>query len=280
MSWTDGVKNFLTEKFLTPLRNEYVHYNPFNTTFYALLFGVAAAYVGKPLLQLLEVEIDRKFVKALAPYVFLGGAVRTLEDSGIVSNFLLVSPFIYLIMFVSVVSILVITRKIDENFGISYEKLMLPLGVILLLATVLIVGPALNYSFLAVVGLIYAAIIGILFLGTKYWKKRLGISFLIPVFAHYWDGVTSFAVIWFSNAPFWEVEKHVLGRQLMYLMDSIGVFPPVGMLVMKTLVVIPIVYYIDTKVEPEFDRKYFLFLVALLGFALGTRNLLSFLAVN
>jgi uncharacterized membrane protein len=54
-------------------------------------------------------------------------------------------------------------------------------------------------------------------------------------------------------------------------------FGPEGMFLMKTLIIIPAVYYINREIEGE-EKNYYLFLVALLGLALGTRNILSFVA--
>ncbi|MFB6190258.1 MAG: DUF63 family protein, partial [Candidatus Nanohaloarchaea archaeon] len=99
-------------------------------------------------------------------------------------------------------------------------------------------------------------------------------SFLLPVLAHYWDAATSSTALAMTSLPYWRVEKHILATNFIGFFKSMGLSGPVGMFAMKTLLVVPAVYYLDREFEGE-RRRYYLFLVALLGLALGTRNLLS-----
>jgi len=73
-----AVKSFLVEKFWTPIVNESVYYNPFNTTVYALLFGIAALYVVYPVSKKLGIKFNREFFIGITPYILLGGASRDL----------------------------------------------------------------------------------------------------------------------------------------------------------------------------------------------------------
>lgn len=262
-----GVKSFLVEKFWSPIVNESVYYNPFNTTVYALLFGLAALYVVYPVSKKLGINFNREFFIGIAPYIFLGGAARSLKDVNVANTILLETPFIYFVMFSFTLGILFLSKKIDEYKDIEYYKMLSIIGSVTLLA-VLSFYTISNFS-----ALIY--FIGLMmlwsvpfYIGLKILKPELlSYSFTIPVAAHYFDASTTIASLAFGGA-----EKHVLAR---LFTDYFG---PLGMFGMKTIVIIPIVYYITQNVEGE-ERNYYLFLIALLGIALGTRNLLSLVAL-
>jgi uncharacterized membrane protein len=102
----------------------------------------------------------------------------------------------------------------------------------------------------------------------KLFKKKLAsYSFTVPIAAHYFDASTTVTSLAYGGA-----EKHVLAQ---FFINNFG---PLGMFIMKTIVIIPIVYYINQNIDGE-ERNYYLFLIALLGLALGTRNLTSLLGI-
>lgn len=262
-----GVKSFLVDKFWTPIVNESVYYNPFNTTVYALLFGIAALYIVYPLSKKLGVDFNREFFIGITPYIFLGGALRSLKDVNAINTILLETPFIYLVMFLFTVGTLFSSKKIAENQDLNYHKIFFSLGGLALLSTLSL------YSFSNYGVLIYFAAAMLtwvipFYLALKLFKPGLlTYAFAIPVGAHYFDASTTVTSLAFGGA-----EKHVLAQFF------INAFGPAGMFIMKTLVIIPVVYYINENIEGE-ERNYYLFLIALLGIALGTRNLTSLLGV-
>ncbi|PSH02212.1 MAG: hypothetical protein BRC26_01710, partial [Nanohaloarchaea archaeon QH_8_44_6] len=69
-------------------------------------------------------------------------------------------------------------------------------------------------------------------------------------------------------------EKHVLAR---FFIDTFGSLK--GMFLMKTLVIVPAVYYILKNVEGD-EKMYYLFLISVLGIAIATRNLLTFVTLS
>lgn len=264
MSLVAGIKSFLIQKFWIPVTDESVFYNPFNTAAYAAIFAIAAAYIGKPLLEKLDVDLNREFFIGITPYVFLGGAVRSLKDQGISNTVLLETPFIYIVMFSVVVTVMLGSRFIDRKTSLEYHKIFSFTGI-MLLTGVLSLYSLNNINGLINIAVIYAVIVGGFYAGLKVFKPEYANEmFFLPIAGHYFDGVSSYVAIGMFGAA----EKHVLGQLFINLMG------PIGMLIMKTLVIIPVVYIIYTDFEGD-DRKYYLFLVAVLGFALGTRNLIS-----
>jgi uncharacterized membrane protein len=267
MSLFAGIKSFLIEKFWQPVTNESVFYNPFNTALYAAIFAIAAAYIGRPLLEKLDVDLNREFFIGITPYIFLGGAARSLKDQNILNTVLLETPFIYIVMFSVVIGVLLASRLIDRYTDLEYYKVFSGAGLLLLLGTLSLYSWNNLTGFIQVAG-IYTVIVAGFYGGLKAFKEEYANEmFFLPIAGHYLDGVSSFVAI----GSFGAKEKHVLGR---IFIDLIG---PAGMLVMKTLIIVPVVYIIYNDFEGD-DRRYYLFLVAVLGFALGTRNLISLVA--
>lgn len=260
-----GVKSFLVEKFWTPIINESVYYNPFNTTVYAALFGIAALYIVYPASKKLNIDFNREFFIGISPYIFLGGVARSLKDVNAINTILLETPFIYLVMFIFTISALFISKKIDQYQSIDYYKIFFAFGALPLVLFLSL------YSFTNFNALIYFA--GIMsawiipFYGFMRFIKPdyLSYSFTLPIVAHYFDASTTVASLAFGGS-----EKHVLAQFF------ISTFGPLGMFLMKTSVIIPLVYYINENMEGE-EKNYYLFLITLLGLALGTRNITSLL---
>lgn len=261
-----GVKSFLVEKFWTPIVNETVYYNPFNTTVYALLFGIAALYIVYPVSKKLNIDFNRDFFIGISPYIFLGGAARSLKDVNVVNTILLETPFIYLVMFIFTVGALFGSKKLAEYQDIEYYKIFFSAGSLALLSVFSLYSfsnlGALTY-FLGVMA-IWIVPFYVILKSLK--PKLLNYSFAIPVSAHLFDASTTVTSLAFGGA-----EKHVLAQ---FFITNFG---PAGMFIMKTAVIVPVVYYINENMEGE-EKNYYLFLIALLGIALGTRNMLSLIA--
>lgn len=269
MGLFSAVKSFVVEKFWTPVVNESVYYNPFNTAAYALIFAVAAAYLGWPLLKKMGVKVNREFFIAITPFIFLGGAIRALKDINAANIFLLETPFIYFLMFGLFLSTAVIALGLEKYFEIPYHKPMAVFATFLLAITLSFYSVA-SLPLLGYFLVISAIWISVLLLGLKIFAPQyLNKRFVLPVSGHYFDATTTFVAIGFAGAE----EKHVLAR---YFIDFFG---PSGIFIEKTLLILPVVYLLYTDFEGE-KRDYYLFIVALLGFAIGTRNLLQTLALG
>lgn len=259
-----AVKSFVLEKFWQPATGEAASYNLFNTSFYAAGFAIAAAYIGLPALKKLEVSLDRRFFLSVTPFILMGSAIRVLEDRALVDSFLLVTPFIYVLMFFTTAGILAVTRK---RYGERYHRMFGAVGLAGFLLTAGLYGFS-NWVAIAVTLAVFLLSTGSGYLLLKLSRPELaGYGFGIPVAAHYWDASSSVVALLYGGS-----EKHLLAQ---FFVDTMGL---PGMFVMKTLVVVPAVYYLYTETEGE-KRKYYLFLVALLGLALGTRNLLSIASI-
>ncbi len=259
-----GIKRFLYEYYWLPIIDESVYYNPVNTITYALLFAALTIYFIPWFFEKLDLEFDRDLVTALTPYIFLGGVTRSLKDGGYVDTILLETPIIYILLIGFALSMLTVGKKIEENFeDLRYSYITGAAAVMVIFLELFLM----NYSTLS--GLSWFTIITTLSLGIVYAilkaiKSEMNrTTDLIPIYAHFWDASSTFVVLNYGGA-----EKHVLADYFIQLMG------PKGMFIMKGLVIFPAVLYINKEFEGE-ERNYYLFLIALLGFALGTRNILS-----
>lgn len=265
MGVSSAVKSFVVENFWMPATGTAEAYNIFNTSFYAAGFAVAAAYLGYPLLKKLDLALDRRFFIGITPFIFLGSAVRVLEDLAVADTVLLVTPFIYVLMFLLTVALLTASLKF---FGENYHQPLAVIGTLMFLGVLSLysfnnLSPLVNVLFLfgAVTGIGYALL-------RQFRPELLTYSFTVPVAAHYWDASTTVTALSFGAT-----EKHVLAN---FFIDLFGAS---GMFIMKTLVIVPAVYYIDRNLEGD-EKLYYLFLIALLGIALGVRNILSVVTVT
>lgn len=262
-----GVKSFLVEKFWTPIVNESVYYNPFNTTVYAFLFGIAALYIVYPVSKKLNISFDRKFFIGIAPYIFLGGAARSLKDINAINTILLETPFIYFLMFFFTIGALFGSKKLADYHNIEYYKIFSAVGGLALLGTLSLYNVS-NFSALTYfLGSMITWIVPFSLILKFLKPELLSYNFTLPIAAHYFDASTTVTSLAFGGA-----EKHVLAQFFL------NIFGPAGMFLMKTAVIIPTVYYINKNIDGE-EKNYYLFLIALLGIAIGTRNLVSLLAI-
>ncbi len=257
------VKNFLLEKFWIPIVDESVYYNPYNTFVYAILFAALTIYVIYPAIKKMDVEIDKKFFTGFLPLIIFGGAFRALKDVDAVNSILLETPFIYIITIGLGILSLWTSKKIEELKDIEYHKTLGAIGTVLLAATLSFYQLKNPQALLLEIFVIFLwSAVG--FIGLKLFKPELlRFEFLAPVAAHYLDASSTFVALNF-NAN----EKHVLGRIF------IDLFGPSGIFLMKTLVIVPISYYLVEEFDGE-EKMFYIFIITLLGLGIATRNTLQ-----
>jgi len=264
----DLVKNFLFEKFWLPIIDESVYYNPYNTITYALLFGLLVLYVIYPAIKKLDADINEKFIAGFIPLMMFGGATRVLKDVETINSILLETPFVYMILFSLGISMLYISKKIDDKYQIEYYKTLSIVGTLLFLSTIPFFNLKQPLAFISFTGIsILWLTLG--YLALRYYKKEFfNLTFAFPVSAHYFDA-TSTLVALSQGAN----EKHVIGRFFIELFGNWGIFP------LKTLVIIPIVAYIIRNFEGE-EKFFYIFIITLLGIGIATRNLIQTIAIG
>lgn len=103
-------------------------YNPVNTAGYALALIVTFLGVYE-LLEHFEVEVKKKMIYSILPWIVLGGSLRSLEDQGLFRpplDRMTISPLIYIVLGLFVVfllSLYYLTDLSDHKMGESKENL-------------------------------------------------------------------------------------------------------------------------------------------------------------
>ena len=105
------IRDFIYKYYIDPI----VYGQPYNivdTLTYALVLILALYLIYRWLSRSKIVQVDRRFILATLPYVVLGGLLRVVEDTGMISppwQYLLITPLIYFVLFFFTVTALVVT---------------------------------------------------------------------------------------------------------------------------------------------------------------------------
>jgi uncharacterized membrane protein len=273
--------DFLQQYFIDPIVTQGVAgYNIFNTPIYALGFAVAA-FAAYKLLKRLHVKIDRAFLIGILPFILSGGVWRVVRDAKIIESPLLVTPLIYLVLFIAAVSTLLVSVGL-ERFLISrkkvragfYYKIWFVFGAIVLLYGFALLSrlPVQNWNALGTIAALSAGWAVVIFAANKFSKIKVLSVFTREnsglLWAHMFDASTTFTALqFFATSGYYE--QHVVSNVV------IGVLGPVGQFVLKLVVLLPVLWLLDRELAKKQDAQLRGFLkigILILGLALGLRN--------
>ena len=200
------------------------------------------------------------------------------------------TPGSYIITFVLALASLFISLGIQKKMHIPYWKTLFVIGMAMFLfnAALLPLSSTVPLTYIGLVSLAWAALFfGLGYLpGTGFMKgraKKIGKlkelnKFLGEIFtgmnssimsAHLFDATaTFFAIALFSTVGGQGyTEQHFLSRTLMPFLG------PQVMFLLKLVVVLPVLYFINRHVEDKEFRNFMLLIVLILGLAPASRNL-------
>lgn len=262
-----SVSGFVDTYFIQPMVNN-SGYNIVNTSVYAIIL-VGFVYLLFRLLDKLKFEFDRRLLFTLLVYSFFAAIFHTLSDSGALPrNFWTVSPGIWLSIGIPIISIILLSKVFEKRVKIRYDKLATTIGAVFI-ALAFLAYNIIDYSAVVLI-LFFNALIGfslVLFLEKlKIFKNKL---WKHAVFFQMFDGVTTFATLQFYPNYF---EQHVLGNIF------INIFGPFGMVIMKVVVILPLLYIIERNEEDKKVREFLFIIVAILGALPGFRDALRLFA--
>ncbi len=278
---------FFQAYFLDPIRFN-TGYNIVNTAAYAIIF-VALVFATYRLLKLLRIKIDKNFFIAIAPYIALGSILRAWEDLiettqaipeifsrfvlidayGTARNLLLITPLIYIFMFVLALSALLLSKLLERHAKIPYHKTWLAVGIVMCLlgASQLQLNNA--FALFAMLGIfgVWALVIAgsrIAFSEFSIVKKTLTKENTLLILVHVFDATTTFVALQFF--PYFE--QHVLAGFF------ISILGPIGIYALKLPVITAVLHYIDKEVEEGEKRNFIKIAILILGLGPGLRNFL------
>ncbi len=268
----EAIRQFIYTYYIHPITHD-TGYNPVNTITWALLL-VLCLFLTLKILKKLNIGIDKPFIAALAPYIFVGASLRVMEDAGLFSppvSYLLITPLIYFLLFFCCVAILTISVKLSQ----SNVRCLVPFALIgttwffanlvILLKEEEIIRSWVLFAVIGISGIILLAIhvIAVKF-GVNFLTEKLNVSVLA---AHLLDASSSYIgidILGYSG-------KHVMeGIIVKYTGSAAGMYP------LKLGILIPVLYLLDTRFDEKERELKNLVLLALLviGLAPAVRNTL------
>ena len=268
----EAIRRFIYAYYIHPITHD-TGYNPVNTITWALLL-VLCLFLTLKILKKLNIAIDKPFIAALAPYIFVGASLRVMEDAGLFSppvSYLLITPLIYFLLFFCCVAILTISVKLSQ----SNVRCLVPFALIgttwffanlvILLKEEEIIRSWVLFAVIGISGIILLAIhvIAVKF-GVNFLTEKLNVSVLA---AHLLDVSSSYIgidILGYSG-------KHVMeGIIVKYTGSAAGMYP------LKLGILIPVLYLLDTRFDEKERELKNLVLLALLviGLAPAVRNTL------
>jgi uncharacterized membrane protein len=260
------------------------------------------------LLRKLEIEMSPGFYFALFPFMLLGGALRVVEDvnatflaSGMDTFIpypevaLIISPFIYFVMFGFTLAALVATVSLDRRGALErFEPALGAAGAVALLATFGVLAYAsatreiiaFNPLFLALV-VVGATVIAALFwaVSERYApviNEGTGRMGILVVWGHSVDGIANvLSLDWGPELVGQSYgSKHVVNRATVRITEATYEFLGYGgleetigsawpFLLLKVVAAVAVVWVFDEQIFDESPRYAYLLLIAILAVGLG-----------
>jgi len=256
-------------------------YNIVDTLTYAAVLIIAIYILYKWLSSSKLVKVDSRFVLATLPFVVLGGLLRVVEDTGLITSgwhVLLVTPLIYFVLFFFTVTALIVSAQAQKAGMIrDYATSYAGAGVVAcLLAAGLLIWFGITESvidpvvFLVIMGLailtsaaVYAAMRYLLS-----WSYAADPLYLALIFGQMLDAsATSYGI---DLHPLDYMEVHVVGSNLIELTGTAFVMFP-----LKLAVLFPGIWLLQRYREEAPPALWHLILLAMItvGLAPGIRDM-------
>ncbi len=263
------IQEFITTHYVDPIVTD-SGYNIVNTLTWAMVL-VLCVYIlhSRKVFKRLGVTIDQRFVIGVVCYVLFGSSLRVLVDADIFApplKYIFITPNIYFIVFAITMASLMLSLHIyKERYYISFAAVGIGLtsvniGVLLWLEGIAHPGEVLLIVALAV--LITASIyIGAGFAKIEFLRSRFNIAILG---AHLLDASSTTVAIDVLTGYH---GKHVVENYLIDLTGTGAVMYP-----LKLLLLIPMLYLIDSEFDEVELRDLLKLVVLVLGLAPGCRN--------
>ena len=273
------IREFLYKYYIDPIRYGQA-YTLVDTLTYALIL-IAAVYIVYRGLRRYKIAVDDELVLATLPFVVLGGLLRVVEDTGMITSdfrFLLITPLIFFTVFV-VAAIALFAGKLAENAGLvaRYSRVYGGVGIVAcLLSTAALVWFGLTETtialdvlaaILALASVSSLALWALLVYGAK-WDYASNILYKLLIFGHLLDAsATSYGI---DIHPIHYVEQHVVGSTLI---EATGT--AFSMFLLKIAVLIPAVYILEMYKKEGSPGLWHLILLAMIavGMAPGIRDM-------
>jgi uncharacterized membrane protein len=280
------ISDFIYKYYIDPIKTGQA-YNVVDTLTYAiiLVIGVYLIYrwmSSSTYMADVGFKFDERFILATVPYVILGGVLRVIEDTGMITSdwrFLLITPLIYFVLFFFTISMIYLARFLTlRGITTSFITVYALAGTIALVISSLILlawsmtQNGVDLFVLAIIPLMAVTATAIVWAVMRYalgWTYASDPLYLTLLFGQLLDAsATSYGIDFHPHVQY--VEQHVVGSALIDLTGTAFVMFP-----LKLLVLFPAVYVMQMYRKEANPAFWHLVLLAMIvvGFAPGVRDM-------
>jgi uncharacterized membrane protein len=280
------ISDFIYKYYIDPITSGQA-YNVVDTLTYAviLVIGVYLLYrwlSSSSYLADIGFAFDYKFILATIPYVILGGLVRVIEDTGMITSdwkYLFITPLIYFVIFFFVIGMMFLSRYLTirgltNNFNTFYAfagTLAVVVAALVLLAWSQ-THHGVDLFILAIIPLMAVTATLIVWAVMRYvlsWTYVNDPLYITLLFGQLLDAsATSYGIDLHPSVQY--VEQHVVGSALIAWTHTAFVMFP-----LKLLVLFPAIYVMQLYRKEANPAFWHLVLLAMIvvGFAPGVRDM-------
>ena len=274
------ISDFIYKYYIDPIRYEQP-YNIVETVTYALIL-IAAVYIIYRWFKKSEFPLDGPFVLATLPYVVFGGVLRVVQDTRMITSdlqFLIVTPFIYFVIFFYTFSILVLSHYLEKKgLCTSYIKVYAGVGIFSVFCVALfLLAWGMRYTqidlfVLAVIPLMALVATLLIFACMRYilkWQYVTDPLYIALIFGQMLDAsATSYGIDLHPSVQY--IEQHVVGSALIEWTHTAFVMFP-----LKLVVLFPAIYIMEMYRKEANPAFWHLILLAMIvvGLAPGVRDM-------
>ena len=280
------ISDFIHKYYIDPIRMGQP-YNIVDTLTYAiiLVLGVYLLYrwmSQSDWLSDIGFKIDASFILATLPYVILGGVLRVVQDTGMLTGdfqFLLVTPLIYFVLFFFTIAMLFLSRFLTlQGLTKSFLTFYVFAGIIsVFVVSLVLLAWGINHThidlfILAVIPLMALTTTLLVWAFMRYglgWKYVTDPLYITLLFGQLLDAsATSYGIDLHPSVRY--VEQHVVGSGLIDLTGTAFVMFP-----LKLVVLFPAIYIMQLYRKEANPAFWHLVLLAMIvvGFAPGIRDM-------
>ena len=280
------VSDFIYKYYIDPITQGQA-YNVVDTLTYAIILIIAVYLLYRWLststwLSDAGIKIDQAFVLATIPYIILGGVLRVIEDTGMITGslkFLFITPLIYFTLFFFVIAVIVVSRwlvlsGITQKFTTFYAGAGIAALVIscLVLVAWSTTHHGIDFFILFIIPLMAVTATTVVWGFMRYVMKWTYVAdplYITLIFGQLLDAsATSYGIDLHPSVQY--VEQHVVGSALIHATGTAFVMFP-----LKLIVLFPAIYVMEMYRREANTAFWHLVLLAMIvvGFAPGVRDM-------
>jgi uncharacterized membrane protein len=280
------VSDFIYKYYIDPITQGQA-YNIVDTLTYAIILVVGVYLLYRWLttstwLADIGFEINQGFILATIPYVILGGVMRVIEDTGMITGpakFLLITPLIYFVLFVFTVgmmflSLFLVKQGMVARFNVFYAGA----GVFALVVSCLVLAAwstthqGADLFILFIIPFMALCATTVVWAFMRYvlsWAYVADPLYITLLFGQLLDAsATSYGIDLHPSVQY--VEQHVVGGTLIEATGTAFVMFP-----LKLVVLFPAIYIMELYRKEANAAFWHLVMLAMIvvGFAPGIRDM-------